>query len=235
MREIVMGELIWAVIAFIGTHFLLSHPLRAPLVKAVGEKAFSGIYSLVAFGTFYLVYTAFKAAPRGDTLWSVGDGIWMLATLLMLLGSILLAGSFIGNPALPSPKAATDAAGPVRGVFNITRHPMMWGFALWAIVHILVAPYGAQITLCLGMAILALGGSLGQDAKKATLMGDSWRNWASRTAFVPFSGQIRGRTKWGAAWPGRTAVLGGVAIWLLASYLHPVLGGPIAGLWRWLG
>jgi uncharacterized membrane protein len=229
-----MGGVFWALVAFVGTHFLLSHPLRPPLVKALGEKAFSALYSLVAFGTFYLVYAAFKASPRGDMLWSVNDGNWLVATLLMLLGSILLAGSFIGNPALPSPKAAQDALKPARGVFAITRHPMMWGFALWAVVHILVAPYGAQILLCVGMAVLALGGAWGQDAKKSVLMGDSWRSWMAGTSFIPFAAQATGRTAWASAWPGRTAVLGGVAIWLLATYLHPVLGGPIAGLWRWL-
>jgi uncharacterized membrane protein len=61
-----MGGLFWALVAFIGTHFLLSHPLRPPLVKALGEKAFSAVYSLVAFGTFYLVFAAFKASPRGE-------------------------------------------------------------------------------------------------------------------------------------------------------------------------
>ena len=39
-------------IAFVGTHFLLSHPLRGPLVRAVGEGPFRGIYSLVALVTF---------------------------------------------------------------------------------------------------------------------------------------------------------------------------------------
>jgi uncharacterized membrane protein len=37
---------------FVGTHFLLSHPLRGPLVRSVGEGPFRGIYSLVAIITF---------------------------------------------------------------------------------------------------------------------------------------------------------------------------------------
>ncbi|MFX7922504.1 NnrU family protein, partial [Acinetobacter baumannii] len=37
--------------SFVATHFLLSHPLRAPLVKALGAGGFMGVYSLVAFGT----------------------------------------------------------------------------------------------------------------------------------------------------------------------------------------
>ena len=46
-----MGNVVVAAITFVGTHFLMSHPLRAPLVRAVGEKGFLGLYSLVAFAT----------------------------------------------------------------------------------------------------------------------------------------------------------------------------------------
>ncbi len=229
-----MGELIWSLVAFVGSHFLLSHPLRAPLVKAVGDKAFQGIYSIVAFATFIWVYFAFKGAPRGIDIWPVGDVLWAVASVLMLIGSILFAGSFMGNPAMAMPGADKAATQPARGVFSITRHPMMWGFALWGVCHALVAPYGASLVLTFGMIFLALAGSAGQDRKKAVLMGDAWAGWRSRTSFVPFGNQLRGRSGWATAWPGRTPFLLGVAIWLIASYVHPMLGGPVAGIWRWL-
>lgn len=38
--------LLIAATAFVGTHFLMSHPLRAPLVSRLGEKGFLGLYSL---------------------------------------------------------------------------------------------------------------------------------------------------------------------------------------------
>ena len=31
-------------IAFVGLHFLMSHPLRASLVAKLGERAFQGVY-----------------------------------------------------------------------------------------------------------------------------------------------------------------------------------------------
>jgi uncharacterized membrane protein len=229
-----MNGLILSLIAFIGTHFLLSHPLRKPIVSRVGEGVFQGVYSVVAFATFYGVYVAFAASERGVEYWPVGDAIWAVASGLMLLGSILFAGSFIRNPAMMKPEAIANGAIAPHGVFAITRHPMMWGFALWAIVHILVAPYAANIVLCLGMMILALGGSLGQDRKKSQLMGQDWTGWQSRTSFIPFGLHMGGKAHWRTAWPGRTTVLLGTVIWLGASYLHPALGGPIAGIWRWL-
>ena len=36
--------------AFVGTHFLLSHPLRKPIVARAGEGAFTAIYGGVAGG-----------------------------------------------------------------------------------------------------------------------------------------------------------------------------------------
>lgn len=227
--------LIAALTAFVGTHFLLSHPFRAPLVKALGANGFLGLYSLVAIGTFAWMVHAFGAAPVAAPLWTAGDGIWTLASVLMLVGSILFVGSLFGNPALPGPPERANTAKPARGVFAITRHPMMWGFALWALVHLLVSPQPKVLALTIAIGFLALFGSMGQDAKKAALMGDGWRDWASRTSFVPFANQIAGKCGWSTAWPGRTVVLAGIALWLIATYVHPLLGGPVAGTWRWMG
>jgi uncharacterized membrane protein len=226
--------LIVALALFVGSHFLMSHPLRALMVARFGATGFQGVYSLISIASFVWVILAFQAAPQSAPLWAVGDGLWAFASLLMLAGSILFAGSIIGNPALPQPGADALAAAPARGVFAITRHPMMWGFALWGVVHILVAPHAKGIILCTAMIVLALGGSVGQDQKKAVLMGDSWRDWARRTSFVPFGNQFSGRSGWGGIWPGSRIFLGGVLFWLVATYGHAWFGIYGAGLWRWL-
>ena len=45
-------SLVAASTAFVGSHFALSHPLRAPLVGALGEAGFRVLYSLVALAAF---------------------------------------------------------------------------------------------------------------------------------------------------------------------------------------
>ncbi|MFM9851891.1 MAG: NnrU family protein [Sphingomonadaceae bacterium] len=228
-----MTTLIAALTAFVGTHFLMSHPLRSVMVKALGGALFQIVYSLISLATFAWVVLAFKATPRTADLWPVSEMMWSVSTMLMLIASILFAGSVMRNPALPRPDAAKLAAAPARGALAITRHPMMWSFGIWALAHALVAPYAAGLMLTGGMAILAIGGSLGQDAKKAALMGDGWRDWAARTSFVPFGNQLSGKASWGSIWPGTTIILVGVVIWLVASRLHPVQGAPVVGIWRW--
>ena len=106
-----LANLIAAAVAFVGTHFALSHPLRGAVVRVVGDKGFQAVYSLVALGTFAWMAMAFRAVPPDTApLWDgTGHAIWGLATALMLLSSVLLTGSFFGNPALPDPRAAALA------------------------------------------------------------------------------------------------------------------------------
>jgi uncharacterized membrane protein len=207
-------------LAFVGTHFLLSHPLRAPLVRAIGERPFSGLYSLIALITLGATIYFYGRIGREPPLWDAGEAGWVAGTVLMWLGSILLVGSFFGNPALPG---ARGPRGGPKGVFAVTRHPMMWSFALWAIVHLMLIAMPKALVLDGAIIILALAGAVLQDRKKAGLMGDAWHEWTARTAFVPFTR--------GVANPGLVALIGGTVLFFGATWLHPAP----SGFWRWIG
>lgn len=220
-----MTNLLLALIAFVGSHFVMSHPLRAPLVARLGDRGFLGLYSLVSTVALVWAVFAFRKAPRGDYLWAAPPSLWMAAAVIMLVAAILLVGSFFGNPAFPHPEAGGPAPQP-KAVFGITRHPMMWAFALWSLAHALVAPYPAVLALTFGIAFLALVGAAMQDRKKAALQPARWPAWTARTSFLPY-----GR---GWAWPGLIATAGGIALWLVATWLHPIAGAPQVAPWIWL-
>jgi uncharacterized membrane protein len=212
--------LLFSAIAFIGTHFLLSHPLRAPLVRAMGEAAFRGIYSLIALATFGLMVYFYRAIGREPPLWDSGEAGWILGTILMWFASILFVGSFVKNPALVG---APGPRGGPSGVMRITRHPMMWSFALWAAVHLMIIAMPKALVFDGAIIILALAGAAGQDAKKAQLMGEDWHDWTAQSAFVPFTR--------GVGNPGLVAIVGGTLLFLVATWLHPIP----AAFWRWIG
>ncbi|MBU0825868.1 MAG: NnrU family protein [Alphaproteobacteria bacterium] len=220
---------------FVGSHLMLSHPLRHGLASRLGERGFQIVYSIVAIATFIMLVQAWRGMPPEPPLWAVGEILWILASIIVLFASVLFMGSLIGNPALAAPGAAAAAQGAPRGVFAITRHPMMWGFALWAVAHVMVVPTPAQIILSGTIVFLALVGSAGQDGKKARLMGDAWRHWAARTSFIPFARQISGATPWGDTIPRPHALFGGIVLWLVATWGHGALGYMVAGIWRWVG
>jgi len=223
-----LTSLALATAAFVGTHLLLSHPLRAPLVARLGERGFSGLYSLVAAATLIWMVIAWRAADPDAPLWIAPSWAWWAASGVMLLACILLAGSLVRNPAFPHPGAAPTAIPPPRGVFAITRHPMNWSFMLWAATHIALIGTIRNLIVAAGILLLALAGSLGQDAKKARLLGAVWRDWQARTSFIPFAALLRGKVAARQAIPGAVALIGGLILWAAVTSFHAPLWSPRA-------
>jgi uncharacterized membrane protein len=220
-----LASLIAANIAFVGSHFVMSHPMRAGLVRAVGAKGFLGVYSLVSLALFAWIVMAFRqVGPGGEVLWDgTSTVIWTIASLLTVLAMVLLLGSFKGNPAVPDAPASLAEAEPA-GALRVTRHPMMWGVAIWAVSHMLVMPTPRTLVTAGAMLVLALLGAHLQDGKKEGLMGEAWKGWESRTSFWP---------RWSALGAIPVTIwLAGIAAWLLATWLHVWLAYVPAGIWR---
>jgi len=210
--------------AFVGSHFAMSHPLRDLMVRAFGDKGFQGVYTLVSFATLGWVYFAFLAAPGAD-LPGTGEAGWIVATLLTWPAMVLLAGSLVGNPALPTPQAEAQARATPRGVFRVTRHPMMWGIGLWAISHLVLFWSTRTMITAFAIGVLALLGARFQDAKKEVLMGDAWSEWESKTSYWPRLGKLFS--------VGPVPLVAGTALFLLASWIHLWRAGIPAGVFRW--
>lgn len=224
-----IGMLALASVAFVGTHFLMSHPLRAPMVASLGEKGFSAVYSLISlllFGWMIWAYPA-ASAESPQPLWDAGRWGFVAATVLMWLGSVLFMGSLRRNPAFPRPGKRIERIDEPQGVYSITRHPMMWGFALWALVHAIVNPSQASLILSAAIALLALVGAALQDAKKESQLGEVWRDWRSKTSFVPYGRGLKSADGF--------ALITGTILWLAASWAHGALGARPAGVFAFFG
>ena len=224
-----IGMLVLASVAFVGTHFVMSHPLRAPLINKIGEKGFAGLYSLSALLTFGWMIWAYPNASveAPQPLWDAGRWGFIAATILMWLGSVLFMGSLRRNPAFPRPGKKIERIDEPQGVYSITRHPMMWGFALWAATHAIVNSTMASLVLCAAIAFLALVGAAAQDAKKLKLLGPVWQDWRSRTSFMPYGKGLKSADGF--------ALVTGTILWLGATWAHGALGGRPAGIWAFLG
>jgi uncharacterized membrane protein len=223
-----VASLALATAAFVGTHFLLSHPLRRTLASRLGERRFMLLYSLIAFATLAWMIAAWRATGASYPLWIAPAWWWHGGALVLLFASILLIGSFRRNPSFPHPGSQPERIPPPKGVFAMTRHPMNWAFILWALVHISLWGSERNLIVAGGIAILALFGSVGQDRRKAASLGDSWREWQARTAFVPFAAQFAGHLPWRLALPGWFAFLGGLIFWLIVTWWHAPNVSPIA-------
>ncbi len=213
---------------FVAGHELLSHPLRAPLVARLGEKGFAILYSLVALASFGSAVQLWRQIPK-ERLWDAPASAYPVALVAMLVASML----FVGSVSAPNPAMMPGVKGDPKGMQRITRHPMMWSFAIWAGVHMLMTADPRTIVLAGGVGTLALLGSALQDGKKRG-QNPAYAAHMARTSHVPFLAILGGRQPLSALWPGPVPVLGGVLLWALILWAHPMLIGVPAAGWSYL-
>jgi uncharacterized membrane protein len=107
---------------------------------------------------------------------------------------------------------------------RITRHPFLWGAAVWAAAHLLANGRLADVILFGGLLVLALLGPLSIDAKRTRALGDRYRVFKAQTSNIPFAAILQGRQtfKFGEIW-WRLVVA--VVVWGAVLWLHPYFTG----------
>ena len=181
---------------FAGTHMMLSSlPVRSKLVSRLGEKAFLGLYSLVAFATFIpLVWVYLDNRHGGGVVWDLAavPGVRPLAMALAVLGFAVIAGAYRNpSPAFVGIKKAWGA----RGLTRITRHPLFMGIALWALSHLLLNGFVTDVLFFGGMLAFSLAGAAHQDARKRATENERLGQFFAESSFWPFAAIIAGRNR----------------------------------------
>jgi uncharacterized membrane protein len=217
-----MTQLYLAAFVFLATHFVSSTPLRPAIVGAIGEKAWLGLYTVVAFATIGWMVWAYNRAPV-EPLFA---GLRILPAIVMPLAFILLAGGLLArNPTIVGAERLMKSADPARGMIRVTRHPIMWGFLLWAVAHLLARGDLKAVVFFGSFALLAALGSVLMDWRKAKALGEDWQRFAAVTSHVPFLAIAQGRNRLVAKEIGWRNPAIGLALYALFFWLHPVLFG----------
>lgn len=220
-----LTELILATLAFVGGHFVLSfRPVRAPLRARLGAGRFQGLYSLIAVAALVWMVLAHGAAPD-IKLWDAPTFVRHLPLSLMLVAFIFMVAALIPrNPAFIWARDARLGDGP-SGIFRITRHPMMWGVGLWALLHLAAAGDAASLVFFGGLALLALAGPVQIDRRKRAEMGAAWDAYAAATSNLPFAAALAGRTRIQWREIGWFPVIGGAVLYSVVLVLHEQMIG----------
>jgi len=219
--------LIAAALLWVGVHVgIAGTRVRAAAVARLGEAGFRIGYSLVSVAAIYLLISAWQTAPV-EMLWFAPNGLrWVLA-ILMLPAFVL----FIASVAGPNPTAAGQekaiAAEP-RGIQRITRHPMLWSFAIWALVHLLGNGDLAGLLFFGAFLVTALAGMPSIDAKLAARAPDAWPGLAAKTSILPFGAILAGRNRLALGELGWIAPVVGTVAWAALLYYHPAVFGVAA-------
>jgi uncharacterized membrane protein len=187
-----MEHLYAACLAFLVTHFMPSTPLRAPMVRVLGQWPYTGLYSLVAFAAIGWMSWAYTRAPI-QPLW---EGVRWLPVVVMPISFVLLAGGlFANNPTVVGMYRLLKDPEPARGMIRVTRHPVMWSFLIWALAHVLARGDLRALVFFGTFAVVAGLGTLLMDMRKAKSLGDNWARFAAVTSNVPFLAILQGRNR----------------------------------------
>jgi len=189
-------------LAFGASHLILSsQTVRPRLVERVGAQPFQGLYSLVALSIFVpLVWIYFENQHAGPLLWYGGQHLALRYAMYAGMGVALalVVGGFVTQS--PAMQAKPGADPEVRGVLRVTRHPVVMGMGLFGLVHLCAAQvHPAELAFFGGFPIWAVVGCRHQDQRKRANLGEPYRAFCARTAFLPFArGGVVGALREGA-------------------------------------
>jgi len=221
---------VWSAL-FVGTHLLISSSMIRPrLVGRLGEQAFRGVYSLVAFATFIpliVVYAQHKHC--GPLVWylrAIAPIRW-LAWLMMLAALIFLVAGLLN----PNPAAiGVPASRRVRGIQKVTRHPSFIAFTFFGLAHLLMNGWAGDVLFFGSFPALGVLGGLHHDSRKFHEIGEPYRRFVAETAFFPGLALFDSRQRWRSDDMPWLAIGIGIAETVVLVMLHPkIFGGAPLG------
>lgn len=211
-------------VLFVLGHLALSSaPLRGPLVARMGEAKFQGLYSLVAAVGLGLIVWGYLLAPYVILFEPPTWTRWIPNVVVPLAYVLLVLGFTTPSPTIAG-MADKAAEGP-KGIQRITRHPALWGFALWGLAHI--PPNGdlRSTLVFVSIAFLGLAGMVHIDLRRAATGSEAWERYEQQTSVFPFVAIVAGRQKLALGELGWWRILIGVLAWAAMLHLHRWLIG----------
>jgi uncharacterized membrane protein len=193
-----MISLIAAAATFIAIHLFVSGThLRDAIANAIGEGPYLGLFSLASIAAIVwlaMSYSAAQASADNAILYTASIGVRHLAIPVVAIAFLLgVPGLLLPNPTSVRQESAAAKAGTIKGVLRITRHPFLWGVAIWAAFHLGANGDEASVIFFGTFLVLALFGPFSIDAKRRRKLGEAWSGFASKTSNVPFAALIQGR------------------------------------------
>ena len=224
-----MTMLIAAVAIFLAIHFLVSGTtLRDRITGVIGEGPYMGLFSLASIASLIWIIIAFgqaRGSPQNVSFWGIGHANRDPAIVLVLLAFLLaVPGLLTNSPTRVRGDSQVDNPNGVKGMTRITRHPFLWGVAVWAVAHLLANGRLADLILFGGLLIVAILGPLSIDAKRTRALGERYRAFMAKTSNIPFAAIAQGRQqfRFGEIW-WRLVVA--FLVWGVVLWLHPYFTG----------
>ncbi len=231
-----MGAFTWALAAFVLLHVGVSATgVRAGLVRAMGEGLYRALFSIASFALLgWMIWALGQVRgdpfnPLNEALWAPPDWLHWPSIVLIALGIVLaVAGILTPGPTLAGyEKKGLAAAEPARGVLRITRHPFLWGVALWGAGHALANGERFALMLFGALTVMVIFGTRSIDRKGRARDPEAWARFEDATSNVPFMAITQGRNNLKLGEIGWRALAGLAIAGLLAVGHGRLFGAPL--------
>jgi uncharacterized membrane protein len=218
--------LVTAAAVWIGIHtFISGGTLRGQIVALTGDRLYRGAFALlstVSLVGLSLAYANAKATqPVELARWMMfGLAAWHLVASVFIVGGLTT-----GNPGTSGMEDTIKSRDVVVGILRITRHPFLWGVAMWCAANLVVRHDPANIIFFGAIGYVALAGTLSIDRKRARSLGTAWTGFAGATSNVPFLAIIEGRQRMSFNEIGLWRAAVALVLWLAVICVHPMISG----------
>jgi uncharacterized membrane protein len=183
-----MLNLVLATAFFLATHVgIAGTGLRGAIVGRIGESGYAWFYSILStFGFVWLLW-AYLTAPYIE-LWGQLTGLREIALLVMFVAFLFIVLGLLSKPSTLFGAAALEyRADDVQGIVRVTRHPILIGFLLWSVMHMIVNGDVAALILFGSLTLLTTIGIASMDTKRRSRLGPDWGEFAACTSVLPFA------------------------------------------------
>jgi uncharacterized membrane protein len=231
--------MIWLVAAaavFLLIHLLISGTrVRDWITGAIGEGPYMGLFALASVACLVWLAIAYVHAQRGGAdpvFWSATPVTkWLQLAVTFGAFILIVPGLLTPNPTSVRQEGQLSKPDAVRGILRVTRHPFLWGVALWAAGHLMVNGDLASLVLFGSLLVLAILGTGSIDGKRRRKLGESWDGFAAQTSAVPFAAIAAGRQSLKLGEVGWWRLALAVIVWGALVFAHPLLFGvnPLPG------
>jgi uncharacterized membrane protein len=193
-----MYNLLASAVIFVLLHRAISGSLvRGLLVRRMGEQAYGRSFQILSIAGLVWLGMAYAGTDHAAflaPLWNTPSLVRQLQLIIQPVALLLIVtGLTTPNPATFRQEAVADQPDIVRGVLRVTRHPFLWGVALFAAGHLLASPSPRNLVLFGTLLAVALTGTVSIDAKRHRALGPKWTAFAARTSNIPIAAILTGR------------------------------------------
>ena len=191
-----MSMLIAAAVFFLSIHLLIAGTkLRDFIVGRLGERGYLAAFSFASVaGIVWLVLSYNAASSEGSPiLWDFGPAVAHLGIIVVAIAFFFgVSGLLTPNPASVGMENIARDQGAVTGILRITRHPFLWGVAVWSAFHLGANGDAASVVFFGTFLALAVFGTFSIDTKRRRNLGGDWKNFEQTTSNFPFQAILAG-------------------------------------------